>query len=61
MSFQVLVHGEKTTMGRLRGAMEGRYKERGIERKLYTPRNLDTLELSFRDERIVQVRFSMQF
>ncbi|KAF8135732.1 beta-lactamase-like protein [Boletus edulis] len=51
----VLVHGEKNTMDRFRAAMEARYKDRGIGRKLYTPGNLDTLELSVRHERIAKV------
>ncbi|KAN0090868.1 Beta-lactamase-like protein [Tylopilus felleus] len=51
----VLVHGEKTTMDRLRTAMEARFKNRGVERKVYTPGNLDMLEFSIRHERIAKV------
>ena len=54
---QVLVHGEKTTMGRFCAAMEARYEARGIDRKIYTPGNLETLELSIRSNRTAQVRF----
>ncbi|KAK0442700.1 Metallo-hydrolase/oxidoreductase [Desarmillaria tabescens] len=51
----VLVHGEQTAMGRLRAAMTSRYKEREEDVKIYTPRNLETLNLSFRGERVAKV------
>jgi len=44
-------------MGRLRTAMEARYEDRGVDHKVYTPGNLETLELSIRHERIAKVRF----
>ncbi|KAG8962026.1 endoribonuclease ysh1 [Tulasnella sp. 419] len=50
----VLVHGEQTAMGRLRGALQSKYKERDEDVKVHTPRNLDTLELSFRGERVAK-------
>ncbi|KAH7888842.1 beta-lactamase-like protein [Phlebopus sp. FC_14] len=50
----VLVHGEQTAMGRLRAAMTARYKDRDEEVKIHTPRNLETLELSFRGERVAK-------
>ncbi|KAL1704144.1 beta-lactamase-like protein [Schizophyllum commune] len=50
----VLVHGEQTAMGRLRAAMASRYKERDEDVKIHTPRNLETLELSFRGERVAK-------
>ncbi|KAJ7287552.1 beta-lactamase-like protein [Mycena rebaudengoi] len=50
----VLVHGEQTAMARLRAAMTSRYKERDEDVKIYTPRNLETLELSFRGERVAK-------
>ncbi|KAH8828409.1 beta-lactamase-like protein [Flagelloscypha sp. PMI_526] len=50
----VLVHGEQSVMGRLRGAMASRYKERGEDVKIHTPRNLETLELTFRGERVAK-------
>ncbi|KIJ67750.1 hypothetical protein HYDPIDRAFT_126073 [Hydnomerulius pinastri MD-312] len=51
----VLVHGEQTKMGRLRAAMTDRYKKRGEDVKIYTPRNLETLELTLRRERVGKV------
>ena len=56
VSIQVLVHGEQTAMGRLRAAMQSRYKDRDEDVKIHTPRNLETLKLSFRGERIAKVR-----
>jgi cleavage and polyadenylation specificity factor subunit 3 len=53
---QVLVHGEQTAMGRLRAAMTSRYKERDEDVKIHTPRNLETLNLSFRGERVAKVK-----
>ena len=42
-------------MGRLRAAMTSRYKERDEDVKIHTPRNLETLNLSFRGERVAKV------
>lgn len=42
-------------MGRLRAAMQGRYKDRNEDVKLYTPRNLEELQISFRGERVAKV------
>ncbi|TCD67440.1 endoribonuclease ysh1 [Steccherinum ochraceum] len=50
----VLVHGEQTNMGRLKAAMQDRYKSRDEEIKIHTPRNLETLELTFRGERVAK-------
>ncbi|OCH95063.1 Metallo-hydrolase/oxidoreductase [Obba rivulosa] len=50
----VLVHGEQTAMGRLRAAMQDRYKNRDQDVKIHTPRNLETLELTFRGERVAK-------
>ncbi|TFK83786.1 Metallo-hydrolase/oxidoreductase [Polyporus arcularius HHB13444] len=50
----VLVHGEATGMGRLKAAMQDRYKSRDEEVKIHTPRNLETLELTFRSERVAK-------
>ncbi|KAJ7462268.1 Pre-mRNA 3'-end-processing endonuclease polyadenylation factor C-term-domain-containing protein [Mycena galericulata] len=50
----VLVHGEQTGMAQLRAAMTSRYKEREEEVKFHTPRNLETLNLSFRRERVAK-------
>ena len=43
-------------MGRLRAAMTDRYKSRDEDVKIHTPRNLETLELTFRGERVAKVR-----
>ncbi len=43
-------------MGRLRAAMQDRYKKRDEDVKIHTPRNLETLELTFRGERVAKVR-----
>lgn len=56
---EVLVHGEATGMGRLRAAMQSRFKEKDEDVKIHTPRNLETLNLSFRGERVAKVRFSL--
>lgn len=55
IAFQVLVHGEATAMSRLRAAMTIRFKDRDEDVKIHTPRNLETLELSFRGERVAKV------
>ncbi|KAF7296571.1 hypothetical protein HMN09_01064200 [Mycena chlorophos] len=51
----VLVHGEKNTMADLKAAMTFRYKERGKILSIHTPRNLETLELTFPEERVAKV------
>jgi len=56
---QVLVHGEQTAMGRLRAAMTSRYKERDEDVKIHTPKNLETLNISFRGERVAKVCTSL--
>ncbi|KAJ7578455.1 beta-lactamase-like protein [Mycena floridula] len=50
----VLVHGEQNAMGRLAAAMASRFKKRDEDVKIHTPRNLETLELSFRGERVAK-------
>ncbi|KAI0066120.1 Metallo-hydrolase/oxidoreductase [Artomyces pyxidatus] len=50
----VLVHGEQTAMGRLRMALQARYKNREEDVKIHTPRNLETLKLTFRGERVAK-------
>ena len=42
-------------MARLRAAMTSRYKDRDEDVKIHTPRNLETLNLSFRGERVAKV------
>ena len=53
---QELVHGEQTAMGRLRASLQQKYKDRDEEIKIHTPRNLETLNLIFRGERVAKVR-----
>ncbi|KAG8971760.1 endoribonuclease ysh1 [Tulasnella sp. 425] len=50
----VLVHGEQTAMGRLRGALQSKYKDRDEDVKVHTPRNLETLNLTFRGDRVAK-------
>jgi cleavage and polyadenylation specificity factor subunit 3 len=57
---KVLVHGEQMAMGRLRAAMTSRYKDRDEDVKIHTPRNLETLNLSFRGERVAKVNILMR-
>lgn len=58
---KVLVHGEQTAMGRLKAAMTAKFKDRDEDVKIHTPRNLETLELSFRGERVAKVvTFSLE-
>lgn len=52
---KILVHGDQTAMGRLRGALQSRYKDKDEDVKVYTPRNLETLDITFRGERIAKV------
>jgi cleavage and polyadenylation specificity factor subunit 3 len=42
-------------MGRLRSALQAKYKERDEEVKVYMPRNMETLEITFRGERVAKV------
>lgn len=37
--------------------MQSRFKEKDEDVKIHTPRNLETLNLSFRGERVAKVRF----
>lgn len=46
-------------MGRLRAAMTDRYKSRDEDVKIHTPRNLETLELTFRGERVAKVHITL--
>jgi cleavage and polyadenylation specificity factor subunit 3 len=49
------VHGEQTAMGRLRAALQAKYKNREGDVKIHSPRNLETLNLTFRPERVAKV------
>ena len=42
-------------MGRLRAALQAKYKDRDEEIKIHTPRNLEELNLTFRGERVAKV------
>lgn len=53
--FQVLVHGEQNNMGRLRAALQSKYKDRDEDIKIHTPRNLEELQLSFRGDKVAKV------
>lgn len=44
-------------MGRLRAALQARYKNREEDVKIHTPRNLETLNLTFRGERVAKVSY----
>ncbi|KAI0036848.1 beta-lactamase-like protein [Vararia minispora EC-137] len=50
----VLVHGEQNAMARLRGALQAKYKNQNEDIKIHTPRNLETLRLTFRGERVAK-------
>ena len=43
-------------MGRLRVALQQKYKDREEKVKIHAPRNLETLNLTFRGERVAKVR-----
>jgi cleavage and polyadenylation specificity factor subunit 3 len=42
-------------MGRLRAALQAKYKNRDEDVKIYSPRNLETVHLTFRPERVAKV------
>jgi cleavage and polyadenylation specificity factor subunit 3 len=42
-------------MGRLRAALQAKYKNRDEDVKIHSPRNLETLNLTFRPERVAKV------
>ncbi|KAJ6498816.1 beta-lactamase-like protein [Mycena sanguinolenta] len=50
----VLVHGQQDAMMSLKAALTTRYKERNETVKIHTPRNLETLQLAFRAERVAK-------
>ncbi|EIN11863.1 Metallo-hydrolase/oxidoreductase, partial [Punctularia strigosozonata HHB-11173 SS5] len=50
----ILVHGEQTAMGRLSAALQAKYKARDEEVKIHMPRNSETLDLTFRGERVAK-------
>jgi cleavage and polyadenylation specificity factor subunit 3 len=42
-------------MGRLRAKLQHKYKERNEDINIHMPRNLETLKLNFRGERVAKV------
>lgn len=48
----VLVHGEATEMGRLRGALQHRYQDK---MRIFTPRNCESVEIVFQGKKYVKV------
>ncbi|KAL5523858.1 hypothetical protein ACEPAG_8031 [Sanghuangporus baumii] len=50
----VLVHGDSAAMNRLRISLQQRFKDREEEIKIHTPRNCETLKLTFRGERVAK-------
>lgn len=48
-------------MGRLRSALQQRYKDREEEIKIHTPQNLETLNLTFRGERVAKVNNNRRY
>jgi cleavage and polyadenylation specificity factor subunit 3 len=58
--FQVLVHGEQNNMNRLRGALKETYSKRKEDIQIHTPKNIETLRLSFKVETIAKVIFLEQ-
>lgn len=48
-------------MGRLRAALQAKYKDRDEEIKIHTPRNLEELSLTFRGERVAKVSRPLEF
>ena len=48
----VLVHGEATEMGRLKGALQHRYQDK---MRIFTPRNCESVEIIFQGKKYVKV------
>ncbi|KAJ1961975.1 endoribonuclease ysh1 [Dispira parvispora] len=51
----VLVHGETNAMSRLRAALQDQFTTREVPTKVYTPRNCETVELRFKEEKVARV------
>lgn len=51
----ILVHGEANNMSRLRSALKTKFAERKDDIQIYTPRNVETVKLKFRGERMAKV------
>lgn len=54
-SHLILVHGEVNNMSRLRSALKTKFAERKNDVQIYTPRNVETVKLKFRGERMAKV------
>lgn len=54
-SHLILVHGEANNMSRLRSALRTKFAERKDDVQIYTPRNVETVKLKFRGERMAKV------
>ncbi|GAA5893867.1 cleavage polyadenylation factor subunit YSH1 [Sporobolomyces salmoneus] len=58
-SHLILVHGEVNNMSRLRSALKTRFAERKNDVQIYTPRNVETVKLKFRGERMAKALGSL--
>ncbi|GAA5897961.1 hypothetical protein JCM8208_003203 [Rhodotorula glutinis] len=58
-SHLILVHGEVNNMSRLRAALRTRFAERKNDVQIYTPRNVETVKLKFRGERMAKALGSL--
>ncbi|BGP40526.1 endoribonuclease ysh1 [Rhodotorula kratochvilovae] len=58
-SHLILVHGEVNNMSRLRAALKTRFAERKNDVQIYTPRNVETVKLKFRGERMAKALGSL--
>ncbi|GAA5925667.1 cleavage polyadenylation factor subunit YSH1 [Sporobolomyces koalae] len=58
-SHLILVHGEVNNMSRLRSALKTRFAERKNDVQIYTPRNVETVRLEFRGERMAKALGSL--
>ncbi|ORY84136.1 Endoribonuclease YSH1 [Leucosporidium creatinivorum] len=55
----ILVHGEANNMSRLRSALKTKFAERKDDIQIYTPRNVETVKLKFRGERMAKALGSL--
>ncbi|POY74501.1 hypothetical protein BMF94_2261 [Rhodotorula taiwanensis] len=58
-SHLILVHGEVNNMSRLRSALKTKFAERKNDVQIYTPRNVETVRLKFRGERMAKALGSL--
>ncbi|KAG9294026.1 hypothetical protein G9A89_019364 [Geosiphon pyriformis] len=50
----VLVHGEANAMGRLKSALETKFKDRGDKIEVFSPKNCESVKLKFRGEKMAK-------